>query len=34
MAQEWQRKIGFQECGIIAGISQGGIGEVFFTKPL
>jgi hypothetical protein len=34
MVQEWQRKMGFQECGIIAGIIQGGIGEVFFTKSL
>ena len=33
-AQEWHRKMGFQECGIIAGINKGGIGEVFFTKPL
>lgn len=33
-AQEWHRKMGFQESGIIAGINKGGIGEVFFTKPL
>ena len=32
--QTWHRKIGFQECGIIAGINDGGIGEVFFRKPI
>ncbi len=33
-AQEWHRKMGFQESGIVVGINKGGIGEVFFTKPL
>ncbi len=33
-AQTWHRRVGFEECGAIAGINQGGIGEVFFRKPL
>ncbi|TJY41182.1 GNAT family N-acetyltransferase [Cohnella pontilimi] len=32
--QAWHRHIGFQEVGIIAGINEGGIGEVFFRKDL
>ena len=32
--QAWHRHVGFEECGIIAGINDGGIGEVFFCKPL
>lgn len=32
--QAWHRHVGFEECGIIAGINEGGIGEVFFRKPL
>jgi ribosomal protein S18 acetylase RimI-like enzyme len=32
--QAWHRKVGFEECGIIAGINEGGVGEVFFRKPL
>ena len=31
--QMWHRKIGFEECGIIAGIND-GVGEVFFRKTL
>ena len=31
--QTWHRKIGFEECGIIAGIND-GVGEVFFRKTL
>jgi len=31
--QMWHRKIGFEECGIIAGIND-GIGEIFFRKFL
>lgn len=31
--QTWHRHMGFEECGIIAGINQ-GIGEVFFRKRL
>ncbi len=30
----WLRRMGFEECGIIAGINPGGIGEVFFRKRL
>jgi ribosomal protein S18 acetylase RimI-like enzyme len=33
-AQGWHRKVGFKECGMIAGINEGGIGEVFFRKQL
>ena len=32
--QAWHRRVGFNECGIIAGINQGGIGELFFRKQL
>ncbi len=31
--QAWHRKIGFEECGIIAGINE-GVGEVFFRKTI
>ena len=30
--QEWHRHMGFKECGIIAGLNEGGVGEVFFRK--
>lgn len=32
--QAWHRHVGFEECGIIAGLNEGGIGEVFFRKRL
>lgn len=32
--QMWHRRIGFEECGCIAGINEGGIGEIFFRKRL
>ena len=32
--QAWHRHVGFEECGVIAGINEGGIGEVFFRKQL
>ena len=32
--QAWHRAIGFKECGIISGLNEGGIGEVFFRKQL
>lgn len=32
--QMWHRKIGFKKCGYLAGINEGGIGEVFFRKLL
>ena len=31
--QEWHRKMGFEECGILAGHND-GIGEIFFRKVL
>ncbi len=33
-AQAWHRSVGFVESGIISGINEGGIGEVFFRKSL
>ena len=33
-AQAWHRGTGFVECGIVAGLNSGGIGEVFFCKNL
>jgi hypothetical protein len=32
--QTWHRHVGFEECGFIAGINDGGIDEVFFRKKL
>lgn len=32
--QMWHRRIGFEECGYIAGVNDGGVGEVFFRKIL
>jgi ribosomal protein S18 acetylase RimI-like enzyme len=33
-AQRWHRGEGFEECGMIAGINEGGIGEVIYRKKL
>lgn len=33
-AQAWHQAMGFRECGILAGINEGGVGEVFFQKSL
>jgi predicted GNAT superfamily acetyltransferase len=32
--QAWHRHVGFEECGMIAGLNDGGIGEVFFRKAI
>ena len=32
--QHWHRRMGFVECGIIVGINEGQVGEVFFRKDL
>lgn len=32
--QAWHRHIGFEECGVISGFNEGGIGEVFFRKSI
>jgi GNAT superfamily N-acetyltransferase len=32
--QDWHRRVGFEECGFIAGLNRGGVGEVFFRKRL
>ncbi len=32
--QAWHRSVEFVECGIISGLNEGGIGEIFFRKPL
>ncbi len=34
LPQAWHRRMGFAECGLIAGINPGGVGEIFFRKPL
>ena len=33
-AQGWHRKMGFSECGFLAGVNGGDVGEVFFRKAL
>jgi GNAT superfamily N-acetyltransferase len=30
----WHRRMGFEECGLLAGLNEGGVGEVFFRKSL
>lgn len=32
--QAWHSHMGFEECGYIAGVNRGGVGEVFFRKSL
>jgi predicted GNAT superfamily acetyltransferase len=32
--QTWHRRVGFDECGILTGLNEGGVGEVFFRKSL
>lgn len=32
--QAWHRHVGFEECGIVAGLNGDGVGEVFFRKRL
>lgn len=32
--QAWHRQRGFEECGLLAGLNEGGVGEVFFRKSL
>ena len=32
--QAWHRHMGFTECGIINGLNEGDVGEVFFRKLL
>jgi len=32
--QAWHRRMGFEECGFLAGVNEGGVGEVFFLKSL
>jgi len=32
--QSWHRHVGFEEAGIVSGINEGGVGEVFFKKTL
>jgi N-acetylglutamate synthase-like GNAT family acetyltransferase len=32
--QAWHRRMGFEECGFLAGVNEGGVGEVFFRKRL
>jgi GNAT superfamily N-acetyltransferase len=30
--QAWHRRMGFSECGFLAGVNERGVGEVFFRK--
>jgi hypothetical protein len=32
--QEWHLHMRFEECGLIAGINNDGVGELFFRKRL
>lgn len=32
--QAWHRHVGFEECGIITGLNEGVVGEIFFRKRL
>lgn len=32
--QAWHRRMGFVECGLLTGLNEGGVGEVFFRKTL
>lgn len=32
--QAWHRHVGFEECGVITGLNDGGIDEVFFRKAI
>lgn len=32
--QAWHRRVGFRECGVIAGVNEGGVGELFFRKEI
>lgn len=32
--QAWHRHMGFDECGFLSGVNEGGVGEVFFRKRL
>ena len=32
--QMWHRHMGFEDCGIIVGINEGGISEIFFRKRI
>jgi GNAT superfamily N-acetyltransferase len=32
--QAWHRRMGFVECGILAGHNEGGVGEIFFRRRL
>ena len=32
--QSWHRRMGFQDCGVITGINQDGISEIFFRKKI
>lgn len=32
--QEWHRHMGFEESGIMEGVNEGGVGEIFFRKKI
>ncbi len=33
-SQAWHRRMGFEECGLLGGVNEGGVGEIFFRKLL
>ena len=33
-SQAWHRAVGFRECGLLDGVNDNGVGEVFFLKRL
>lgn len=33
-SQKWHLKMGFIECGVLCGINEAGVGEIFFKKIL
>jgi len=32
--QAWHRRVGFSECGVLTGINEGSVGELFFRRRL
>jgi N-acetylglutamate synthase-like GNAT family acetyltransferase len=32
--QAWHRHMGFEDCGLLTGINEGGISEIFFRKKI
>jgi GNAT superfamily N-acetyltransferase len=34
ISQQWHRAVGFEDAGILLGLNEGGVGELFFRKRL